>query len=583
MESATSGENFVADLSVTSVTGSTATLSWTQVDDGTGNPARYRVKYNEPPLEDWENATIGCDRSIVGDEIGAEISCTVEGLDSETSYDFQLMSYRVEDGLWVDAQYSNVATGQTDVGGGDEQEPAFVTDLSVTSVTGSTATLNWTQVDDGTGNPARYQLKYAEPPLEDWENATSGCDRSIVGDEIGAEISCTVEGLEPGTAYDFQLMSYRVVDGSQRDARYSNIATGETSSGDGDMVELPPLPGESEVEIRAVNASGMVVGSSGPYAVLWENGVPRDLSPLSNPRGINDAGQIVGTIDVGGKKHAALWEDGTITDLGTLSGEDESMGMAISHTGWVVGASSDVVSVSSDNVGFRWKDGELTELPPLPDYESAWPLAVNASGDATGFSYDDWDDVMDVVVWQNGVPVSTGVDRITNTPVGISDAGVVAMTSDCACEVLIWQGGVLTDLISPLGESGAGSSGSFWAATMTPGGLLMGGAGGQVYVWKDGEFTMLDMPGSISNCLAISDAGHIVCISPERTWPFLTTVAALTVSHAGVSNLGVAGTTGSTATLTWTQVEDGTGNPAWYRVKHAKPPIDWKDAAIGWL
>ena len=105
----------VNDLRVTASTASTLTVAWTQVDDGAGQPAWYRVKYSAPRI-DWKTATIGCDRTMEGDEIGAEMSCTIEGLAPATTYDVLMMSFRTEDGVWADARYSNPTTGTTGAG-----------------------------------------------------------------------------------------------------------------------------------------------------------------------------------------------------------------------------------------------------------------------------------------------------------------------------------------------------------------------------------------------------------------------------------------------------------------------------------
>jgi hypothetical protein len=102
----------VGDLAVVSATESSVTLEWTDVDDGRGNPAWYRLRYAEPPI-DWGQATIGCAPTLEGREIGSTMSCVVTGLKPTTEYDFQVMSYRMEEGVWQGAQYSNVATGAT--------------------------------------------------------------------------------------------------------------------------------------------------------------------------------------------------------------------------------------------------------------------------------------------------------------------------------------------------------------------------------------------------------------------------------------------------------------------------------------
>ena len=213
----------VTDLHTAAATDSSVTLAWTEVDDGTGKPATYRVKYAEPPIS-WSTATIGCDRTVVGASVGSQMSCTVTGLAESTPYDFQVMSYRTVSGSWSGAVYSNVASGATRARG-----EVGVADLAVVSSTGSTLELRWTQVDDGTGQPASYRVKYATPTLSAWGSGVIGCDRNISGTAIGAAITCTLTGLQPNTAYQVQLMSYKSVDGVWENALYSNVAGGSTT------------------------------------------------------------------------------------------------------------------------------------------------------------------------------------------------------------------------------------------------------------------------------------------------------------------------------------------------------------------
>jgi hypothetical protein len=237
----------VADLAITAATGSSVTLSWTQVEDGSGDPAWYRLKYAEAPI-DWSQASIGCTPTLVGDAVGAEMSCTVEGLDPSSGYDFQLMSYRVVDGVWRDARYSNVVSGSTIVG------TATVSDLDVVAATESTVTLEWTQVDDGTGQPAWYRVRFAESSLEDWSSGSIGCTPTVEGDEIGASIRCTVEGLTPDVDYAFQLMSFRLENGVWHDAHYSNVAFGGAATGT--VGEMPDTASSGS----ALDSLGMGVG-----------------------------------------------------------------------------------------------------------------------------------------------------------------------------------------------------------------------------------------------------------------------------------------------------------------------------------
>ena len=91
--------------------------------------------------------------------------------------------------------------------------PAGVTDLAVAAVTDSSATLTFTEVDDGTGTPASYDIRLAPSPLV-WGGSVPSvkrgtCATPVAGTAIGARRACTVLGLTTGTAYDFELVTYR--------------------------------------------------------------------------------------------------------------------------------------------------------------------------------------------------------------------------------------------------------------------------------------------------------------------------------------------------------------------------------------
>jgi hypothetical protein len=230
VSSAVVSANAVEDVTVLAASDSTVTVGWTQVDDGTGNPARYRLKYAAPPLA-WSSAELGCD--VTGEAVGASASCTIEGLDAGATYDFQLMSYRLQGRAWKGAVYSSITTGVTTSPADAEPADAeptdahVVADLTATQATQTTLTVSWTEVDDGTGSPARYRVKYARPAI-DWSSATVGCN--LTGEVIDRTVSCTIEGLDAGVVYDVQLMSYRLAEGSSswQGGVYSNVTTSET-------------------------------------------------------------------------------------------------------------------------------------------------------------------------------------------------------------------------------------------------------------------------------------------------------------------------------------------------------------------
>src|SRR5260221_5524625 len=57
-------------------------------------------------------------------------------------------------------------------GGGLPGSPGTVTDLAVAAVAQNSATLSFTEVNDGLGQPARYVVRFAEPPIE-WRDRKS--------------------------------------------------------------------------------------------------------------------------------------------------------------------------------------------------------------------------------------------------------------------------------------------------------------------------------------------------------------------------------------------------------------------------
>jgi len=429
---ATATPGGVSDLRVTATSDSKITIQWTQVDDGTGKPASYRVKYSPPPI-DWKTATIGCDRTIYGTAIGAPMQCTITGLQPGSTYEIQLMSFRIVNGSWQGAKYSNVARGTT-LG---SSPPRVVTDLSATDVDPTEIDLSWTQVDDGTGYPAWYRVKYSTPPI-DWKTATVGCN--VRGDRIGWPISCTIVGLTPGTAYEIQLMSYKLVNGTWTNARYSNVLSVTTPAANSSFVSiaqrtnLQPLPGATDAVGADVNRHGVVVGTSGGRPVVWENGTPRELPVISGSSGtsassINDAGEIAGATTLSnGDVRVVLWKNGTVTQIGTLPGYRHSHRPHINSSGAIVGIASDAVVNFTKRVGFYWENGAMTALPQLTGHTYSMADGSNSAGLIIGRSYGTsygtfviWNRA-GTIVWTAGVGDPNPVPDGNEIWIGISDA-----------------------------------------------------------------------------------------------------------------------------------------------------------------
>jgi len=72
-------------------------------------------------------------------------------------------------------------------------------------------TRSFTEVDDGAGQPASYDVRYAVAPIS-WGSAHSvtqgSCATPLRGTSVGARRTCTVLGLAPMTTYQFQLVAF---------------------------------------------------------------------------------------------------------------------------------------------------------------------------------------------------------------------------------------------------------------------------------------------------------------------------------------------------------------------------------------
>ena len=91
--------------------------------------------------------------------------------------------------------------------------PGTVTDLAVVGVADTGVTLAFTEVSDGSGQPASYDVRYQVGTIT-WGGAgssvsTGTCATPVAGTAIAAKRTCTVLGLTPATAYQFQLVAFR--------------------------------------------------------------------------------------------------------------------------------------------------------------------------------------------------------------------------------------------------------------------------------------------------------------------------------------------------------------------------------------
>src|SRR5438093_1501743 len=162
--------------------------------------------------------------------------------------------------------------------------PGAVTDLAVAGATDTSVTLSFTEVSDGAGQPASYDVRFAVAPIS-WGSATAvargTCATPLAGSAIGTKRTCTVLGLSASTAYGFQLIAFRgtlnvdAVFGS-----LSNVASATTAAGTPKPVaSVSVSPGSASVAVGGTqqftatlkDANGNVLSGR---TVSWSSSAP---------------------------------------------------------------------------------------------------------------------------------------------------------------------------------------------------------------------------------------------------------------------------------------------------------------------
>src|SRR3954452_6886163 len=134
-----------------------------------------------------------------------------------------------------------------------------------------------------------------------------------------------------------------------------------------------------------INDAGQVVGtldvgSSAEHAFVYTNGQMTDLGAFE-ASGINNTGQIVGSRAVGSSPpHAVLYSNGQVKDLGALPGYSQSDGRGITNAGQAVGSSS-----GGFTHAFLYSNDQMMDLGTLGGTTS-YAFAINDAGQVVGSS-----------------------------------------------------------------------------------------------------------------------------------------------------------------------------------------------------
>lgn len=190
----------VTALQVADVSVGGATLQWNQVSNGAGRPADYLVVVGSPAPAFTPSLTSGFRFS--GTEIGAPMIAVVDGLEGAKLYTAYVVSYRqTDDSIFFSPPSVPVSFTPAAL------SPQPVTDVTVESVGQTTASIRWTQVDNGVGAPSNYLIYYASPTAT-WPT-DQGLTKEVIGTAVGQPASYSASDLLPGTTYQFFVRSLR--------------------------------------------------------------------------------------------------------------------------------------------------------------------------------------------------------------------------------------------------------------------------------------------------------------------------------------------------------------------------------------
>ncbi len=145
--------------------------------------------------------------------------------------------------------------------------PGTVTDLHVVTINDTSATLGFTQVGDGLGGAASYDVRFAISPIA-WGSATSTasgtCTTPVAGTAAGAALTCTVRGLTPSTNYNFELIAFRgTLNVNAIFGGLSNVAAGTTTLTPAASVTVAPTVATTNVGSGGVQFTATVKDAGG--------------------------------------------------------------------------------------------------------------------------------------------------------------------------------------------------------------------------------------------------------------------------------------------------------------------------------
>lgn len=360
--------------------------------------------------------------------------------------------------------------------------PGNVSDLVVSATNQASATLTFTQVDDGTGHAASYDVRYSSVPME-WSSAsasTSGtCTTPVVGTAIGTTMSCTVLGLAPATSYNFQLKAFRgTFNVNATFGGLSNVAAASTAP--------PPAPVVTTVTVNPVTAS-LAVGATAALQATVKDGQGNVMTGQSvswatdNPSAatVNASGVVTG-VAAGSATITATSSDKSGTANITVSANPPPPPVVTTVT--VTPSTASIVVGATVSLSATVKDAQgnvMTGQTVTWSTSSPSAATVNSSGVVTGIAAGSAT-ITATCAGKSGmssVTVTLPLPVVTTVTVAPATTSiVVGATVTLSATVRDAQGNVMT------GQTVTWSTSNPVAATVNSSGVVIGVAAGSATI-----------------------------------------------------------------------------------------------------
>jgi uncharacterized protein YjdB len=432
-----------------------------------------------------------------------------------------------------------VCSGGNPSGTIETPNPGTVADLAVGATADVAVTLTFTQVDNGMGQPASYDVRYVAGAMS-WGTATSAatgtCASPLSGTAVSGTLSCTILGLAPSTSYAFQVKAFRgTMGGNAVFGGLSNVASVSTLAGP------PPPPVVTTVTVAPPSASVAV----GTTTTLQATVKDQSGNPMSGQTVTwSTSNQAAATVNASGVVSGVAAGSATIT--ATSSGKSGTSAITVTAVAPVVTSvtvtppSASIVAGTTTTLQATVKDQNGN---PMTGQTVTWTTnngaaaTVNSSGVVSGVAAGS----ATITATSSGksgtsaITVTAVAPVVTTVTVAPPSASILAGTTTTLVATVKDQlGNVMT------GQTVIWSTNNAAAATVNLSGVVSGVAAGSATITatssgKSGTSAITVTTVSGGGTILFQEGFEDANLS-SRSWYDNTSVLLSTTEHTGVGS-----------------------------------------------